>query len=190
MTPTIKEQIWEAHPYMPRVKKLRLVRHLLPSYERVVKLCEYLEYSPPQAYDLPHCDVADDFLLIKDADNNSIADVYIGTDSDIVGTIILPNGTQVSGHRLLLLEGLKPNDYGYIDDCQCSDCQNALLAHQDLLDKERTERYKERASMEKVRSVSERVPGHVDAPRNVPPKQTIMKITSPTNDNYYRSSQA
>lgn len=186
---TLKDQIWEAHPYMPRVKKLKLTRHLEESYEQVQVVCKHLGLPPPIAYDLSKCDITDDFLNIRDTDSQMIADAYIGLEREKVGLIVLPNGSQVTEHKYNLIKGQVPNDDGYIDSCRCSDCQNALMLRHEEMNEERTERYLKRA--QKIRSVSDDLPEHIDAPRNVPPKPTIMLITSTTNgtNNEIRSTR-
>jgi hypothetical protein len=179
---SLKQQIWEVHPYMTRVKKLTLLHYLPIAYERVSEVLAVLGYQPPNAYELSCCDIEDDFLLIKDKSNQLIAKAYVGPKPSMVGSLLLPDGTSVSEHRFQLITGNTPNEYGYIDSCRCSDCQHAQLQYHEQLDKERTERYQQR--VEKIRQVSDRLPESIPAPRNVPPKPT-MKITSPSISVYH-----
>jgi hypothetical protein len=179
---TLKDQIWEAHPYMPRVKKLKLIRHLDESYEQIQVICKHLGLPPPNAYDPPKCDIADDFLIIRDKDNQTIANVYIGQERTKIGLIVFPNGSMVTEHKYHLIQGHLPNDDGYIDQCRCADCQQALLVQHEQIDKERIQVYADR--VEKIRSASDRLPLTVDAPRNIPPKPVIMKITTPTHNGF------
>jgi hypothetical protein len=186
MKPTLKEIIWEAHPYKTRLEKLRLLKYLPEVFKRVTEAASFLGLPLPPSYDASECAITDDYLIIRDS-TSLIASAYIGNDTKLLGHIEFPEGLQITEHTFHKLSGKEPNEHGYISGCSCLECQHAVLNQQAQLDGDRLKRYEERACIvglkpeEKIRTVSEHLQDLVDAPINIP-LNPMTKIASTTND--------
>lgn len=184
MKPSLKEIIWEAHPYKTRLEKLKLLRHLPDVFRRVSEVISILGLKPPPDFNASLCDITDDYLIIRDS-TSLIATAYIGNDPKLLGHIILPDKQEITEHSYYQLVGKEPNEHGFIEGCGCHICQNAVLKQQARFDEDRMKRYEERACIiglkpeEKIQTVSGHLQGLVDAPINIP-RTPMTKITSPS----------
>jgi hypothetical protein len=186
MKPTLKEIIWEAHPYKTRLEKLRLLKYLPEIHQKITNAASLLGLQPPPPFDATLCEIDEDYLIIR-SPQELIGKAYIGTDCKLTGHIILASGEEFSEHSYHQLTGKGTNEYGYIEGCGCLDCQSSVLQNQSRVNEERLKRYEERAIIvglnpeDKIRTVSERLQGLVDAPTNIP-RTPMTKIKSPTNN--------
>lgn len=134
MTANLKQLIWEAHPYLPRIKKLKLVKFLPIGYERILLASEILGYPSPEPYDPLKCSITDDVVDLRSHEDNRVGDIYAGDKSGHVNELHLVNGLTLSEHDYNLLLGKTPNESGFIPGCLCLNCKRNIL--QQALDHE------------------------------------------------------
>lgn len=124
----IKEQIFTEYPSMARSKKIKLCTQLIPSFLKAVDAASMLgreELSFPEAL---NCDVADDYMILRDDEDESIADVYIGADKRLNGHVVFSDGEEIDEHNLLILQGhTLANDFLW--DCGCKKCESLRAKH-------------------------------------------------------------
>lgn len=119
---TIKEQIFATYPSMSRSKKIKLCTQLIPAFLQAVDAASALgreELSFPAAL---NCDVADDYIILRDDEDESIADVYIGADKRLNGHVIFSDGEEIDQHKLLIQLGHTQED-GFLWKCGCKKCE-------------------------------------------------------------------
>lgn len=117
----IKTKIFETFPSMSRSKKIKLVTQMIPSFNLAVASAQLLDRGPLPIPEPINCDISDDYLILRDVNGDSIADVYVGSDNTYHGHVIFNNGTHLNTHERLVLEGHDvTNDY--IADCPCATC--------------------------------------------------------------------
>lgn len=183
---SLKEQIWEAHPYKTRKEKLVLLKYLPFYYERIEQVAPLLHLEVPPKYDPVNSDVDDDYVILRSASNQPIADAYVGNEPDLLGHIIFPDGSEVTEHTYYVLLGRPLTEQGFIRECRCSDCQEAQLHAQIQADEQRMKRYEERAieigltRTDKIRSVSDHLRDLPNFPIYPVDPPIMPKITSPS----------
>lgn len=118
----------ERFPSMPRYKKIKLITSLIPAYQRVVDVANLLGMAEPSEPAASNCEIVDDYLILRDSDLNSIADVYVGADNNLIGHVIFDDGTELSEHEILLRQG-HTLTHGFIEDCRCPVCTAAKIAY-------------------------------------------------------------
>lgn len=118
----IKEEVEEFLPSMPRYKKIKLITTLIVSYKRVLEAASILDEPVPNEPSPSHCDIQDDYLILRDQDGGSIADVYLGEDKTMLNHIVFESGNEITEHTKWLYKGAELIDGHYIQDCQCEHC--------------------------------------------------------------------
>ena len=128
LTPkSIKEKVFETFPSMARSKKIRLITQMIPALQLAATSAELLSLEPLSLPDPTNCDVSDDYIILRDDENQPIADVYIGNDAELNGHVIFDTGEELDSHqRLLLLNNEVIN--GYLKDCDCKKCTELKVA--------------------------------------------------------------
>mgnify|MGYP007062013793 CR=1 FL=1 len=122
LTPSsIKEKVFETFPSMSRAKKIKLVTQMLPALQLAVTSAELLSLEPLSLPDPTHCDISDDYIILRDEENQPIADVYIGTDAQLSGHVIFDSGEELDSHQRLILQGHELIN-GYLKHCDCKTC--------------------------------------------------------------------
>lgn len=122
LTPSsIKEQVFETFPSMARAKKIKLITQMIPALQLAATSAELLSMEPLSLPDPSHCDISDDYIILRDEDDHPIADVYIGTDAELCGHVIFESGAELDSHQRLILQGQELTN-GYLRDCDCKDC--------------------------------------------------------------------
>lgn len=119
---SVKEEIEQYLPSMPRYKRIKLITHLIPCYKRALEAASLLEEPKPNEPAPAYCDIYDDYLILKDEEGKSIADVYVGKDSSILNHIIFESGNELTEHTMWLLKGAELLDGEYIKECKCGRC--------------------------------------------------------------------
>lgn len=125
----VKESIEAKYPSMPRYKRIKLITRLLQAYDWSIEAAELLGEPTPNEPCPEQCDLSDDYIILRDASGESIADVYAGESKDYLKHIIFSSGNELTEHTMWLLRGKSDAD-GYIEECKCKDCaeQRALLS--------------------------------------------------------------
>jgi hypothetical protein len=121
---TVKEAITNRFPSMPRYRKIRLATGILPAYELACEASLMLGKGSPPEPDPLHCDIDDDYIILRDSDAHSIADVYVGDNSELKGHVVFEDGNELTEHEKLLMLG-ENDSHGYIATCSCSSCCEA-----------------------------------------------------------------
>lgn len=121
---TIKEVITNKFPSMPRYRKIRLATSIIPAYERACEASLMLGKGSPPEPDPSHCDIDEDYVILRDSEANSIADVYIGGCSELTGHVIFDDGYELTEHEKHLMLG-ENDSHGYIATCSCVVCSEA-----------------------------------------------------------------
>lgn len=128
LTPSsIKEQVFETFPSMARAKKIKLITQMIPALQLAATSAELLSLEPLALPDPAHCDVSDDYIILRDENDLPIADVYIGTDAEMFGHVIFDTGEQLDSHQRLILQGHELTN-GYLKECDCKDCTTLKVA--------------------------------------------------------------
>lgn len=122
LTPkSVKEAITQTYPSMPRYKKIKLATNIIPAYTRATEVAQLLGEGSLNEPFPQNCDIDDDYLILRDENNNSIADVYVGSDQKLTGHVVFQSGSQLDEHGSWLLKGELEAD-GFIAKCNCSAC--------------------------------------------------------------------
>jgi hypothetical protein len=118
---TIKEAITTKFPSMSRYRKIRLATSIIPAYELACEASLMLGKGSPPEPDPINCDIDEDYVILRDSESNSIADVYIGTTSEMTGHVVFQDGNELTEHEKHLMLG-EDDSKGYIASCSCSSC--------------------------------------------------------------------
>lgn len=120
----IKEEVEEFLPSMPRYKKIKLITSMMVSYKRVLEAASILDEPVPNEPSPAHCDLHHDYLILRDVNGKSIADVYLGEDKTMLNHIVFESGNELTEHTKWLYKGATLIDDLYIEECQCDHCSN------------------------------------------------------------------
>ena len=118
----VKEVIAKRFPSMSRYRKIRLATNIIPAYELACEASLMLGKGSPAEPDPAHCDIDEDYLILRDCDDNSIADVYIGEFSPLTGHVVFQDGFELTEHEKLLMLG-ENDSQGYLPSCSCAACR-------------------------------------------------------------------
>ena len=128
LTPaSIRDAVFANFPSMARAKKIKLSTQMIPALQVAATSAELLSMEPLSLPDPIRCDIADDYMILRDEDNESIADVYVGNDANLKEHVVFNNGESLSKHQRLLLQGHELVD-GYLDECDCTECTKLKVA--------------------------------------------------------------
>lgn len=117
----IKEVITKKFPSMPRYRKIRLATSIIPAYELACEASLMLGKGSPPEPDPINCDIDEDYVILRDSEANSIADVYIGSSSEMTGHVVFEDGYELTEHEKHLMLG-EDDSKGYIASCSCASC--------------------------------------------------------------------
>ena len=125
----VKESIEAKYPSMPRYKRIKLITKLLKAYQWSIEAAELLGETVPNEPCPENCDISEEYIILRDINGDSIADVYAGENAAYLNHIIFSSGNELTEHTMWLLRG-KSDEHGYIEECRCGDCdqQRALVS--------------------------------------------------------------
>jgi hypothetical protein len=121
MNSNLKQQIWEAHPFTPRVNKLKLVKYIPVAVERLEDCSRLIGLSHPTSCDPAKCLIDDDMLVLRDSHGHTLGYFYVGDESRKLNMLVLSTGTSISEHEYHSIRG-------QLDACHCTDCQSERIA--------------------------------------------------------------
>lgn len=119
---TLKDQIWKAHPYMPRVNKLKMATHLPRAYARACEASQRLGLQPPSKYNAKNCTLISDRLSIKDEDGCLICTFDL--EQPYQNRLVLASGKVITDHEYHQLLEAETQEGNYYSDCECISCIN------------------------------------------------------------------
>jgi hypothetical protein len=190
MSANLKKRIWESHPLLPRIKKLKLVKYLPIAFDRLVVISGLLGLPLPDFYSEKFSTIDDDDLVVCDQSNTELCRMYVGNKVDRVCTLTLPSGRQISEHEYHLLRGETPLPTGVITGCKCVECHLCLVSEKAEQIDRISEAFVDRPvrihvpKEDKINSLSkeaqERLPNEYRVTQA--PRLTIVKITRPSNE--------
>lgn len=120
----VKESIEAQYPSMPRYKRIKLITGLLTAHKWCVEAASLLGEPEPNEPYPANCDLSDEYIILRDIDGKSIADVYVGENTDYLNHVVFESGNELTEHTMWLLRGKSYED-GYINECRCKACAQA-----------------------------------------------------------------
>jgi hypothetical protein len=127
LTPTsIRDQVFEHFPSMSRAKKIKLSTQLIPAMQLAATSAELLSREPISFPDPCHCNILDDYIVLRDEQGLLIASVYSGNDTEMTGHVVFESGEELTTHQRLLLQGYELTN-GYLTDCNCKQCSTLIV---------------------------------------------------------------
>ena len=117
----VKESIEAKYPSMARYKRIKLITKLLNAYKWSLEAAELLGEAVPNDPYPANCDISDEYIILRDIDGNSIADVYVGENTEYLNHIVFESGNELTEHTMWLLRGKSYSD-GHINECGCKSC--------------------------------------------------------------------
>lgn len=122
MTSSLRKQIWEAHPHMPRVQKLKLVKYIPLAYKRILLVSKHLELPEPEQADPVKCSIDENVLTLRSSSSALLGQFDLGKQPRTAYRLLLPSGHVFTEHEFhqLIQSG----------ECQCPDCQRQKLEQQ------------------------------------------------------------
>jgi hypothetical protein len=189
MPATLKQRIWEAHPLLPRLSKLKMIKYLPIAYDRVVRVCKSLDLPAPNPYSPKYSKLSGDILTLRDNGTKILCHMYLGNSLNSVNALTLHNGRVISEHEYHLIEGEALNEHGYIPLCQCKYCAKAAAEQSTELKETIAGAFSDRSfaihvpKEEKITDISpekrDLLPTEFRVPSVMLPK--IVKITRPSD---------
>ena len=128
MSSNLKSTIWEAHPLLPRFNKLKMLKYLPLAFERLVLVSSKLDLPAPSPFNTQQSSLDDDVLIVSGDDASLLASLYVGTKSDLVNQLFLPNNESISEHKFHIMMGEQPDSNGALPSCCCKSCKDIASA--------------------------------------------------------------
>jgi hypothetical protein len=128
MSSNLKRTIWETHPLLPRVNKLKMLKYLPLAFERLVLVSSQLDLPPPAPFNTKHSSLEDDLLTLRSDDASLLASLYVGTKPELVNHLFLPSNKTISEHQFHTMIGEQPDANGALHSCWCKNCRDIVSA--------------------------------------------------------------
>jgi hypothetical protein len=124
---TLKQQIWEAHPYMPRLNKLKMAKYLPVGYSRLCAVSQLLGLPTPDKFCPKNSELSQEALTLRSSNGDLLCKFWIEPPNQ--NRIELPNGKALTEHDYYVLAGNQINTSGFIEGCGCTSCEGCRSAY-------------------------------------------------------------